>query len=174
MHSFAELADSCATFSLQGLTEVHGRTVDALQTSGVTSLVKTLQMVRLQKVILAIGIFSFFEAILQDGLKCHDGFREAANILDRKGEAALKGRFADHRLAINVLKHGRGQSYDSLVAKAAELPFRVKLPWQTFFFEGDVSEVSTLIDVDDAFVLSCVEVVGRVSEVVSKVPRAFV
>lgn len=174
MHSFAELTEWCATISLQGLTNANDKTVEALQRSGATSLVKALQMVRLQKVVLAIGIFSLFEAILQDRLQCGDGFQEATNILDREGELVLKERFADHRLAINVLKHGRGRSYDSLVAKAARLPFRVKLPGQEFFFEGDVSEVSTLIDVDDAFVLSCVEVVGKVSEVVNRARRAFV
>ena len=33
-----------------------------------------------------------------------------------------------------------------------------------FFFGGDVSEVVTLIDVDDAFALGCAEVIRRVSE----------
>lgn len=103
----------------------------------------------------AVGMFSLFKAILQDGLNCRDGFREATDILDHAGEQALKERFVDLQRAINVLKHGRGHSYDALVAKAAALSFRVKLPDETFFEEGDVAEVSTLIAVEDAFVLNC-------------------
>jgi len=41
-------------------------------------------------------------------------------------------------------------------------------PGEAFFFEGDVSEVATLIEVDDAFVLSCAEVIRQVSEIVQK------
>jgi hypothetical protein len=34
-------------------------------------------MLQLQKAISAVGMFSLFEAMLQDGLECSDGFREA-------------------------------------------------------------------------------------------------
>jgi hypothetical protein len=64
---------------------------------------------------------------------------------------------------VNVLKHGRGRSYKDLVKKAGSLPFRVKLPGEAFFFEGDVAEVSTLVEVDDAFVKLCAEVIHDVS-----------
>jgi hypothetical protein len=111
--------------------------------------------------------------ILQDGLNCTDGFREATDILDREGQAAIKERFSDLQLAINVLKHGRGRSYDALVAKAGGLPFRLKLPGQSFFYEGDVSEISTLIEVDDTFVSSCAEVIREVSETIRRVRPEF-
>lgn len=173
MHSFTELVDRCTTFTLEALREVNDRTIKALQTSGATSLVKTLQMIQLQKAILAVGMFSLFEASLQDGLNCSNGFGEAARILDDEGELALKERFDDLFLAINVLKHGRGRSYDALVAKADTLPFRVKLPGEAFFFEGDVSEVSMLIEVDHAFVQRCGEVISGVSEVIRRVRPEF-
>ena len=64
---------------------------------------------------------------------------------------------------MNVLKHGRGRSYDALVAVAATLPFRVKLPHEAYFNEGDISEVSTLIEVNDYFVLLCADVISQVS-----------
>jgi hypothetical protein len=168
MHSFAELVDRCTAFTLDALTQANERVIEALQTSAATPLVKTLQMVQLQKAISAVGMFSIFEAMLQDGLACRDGFREAQNILDEAGETVLKELFVDLQLAINVLKHGRGRSYDALVAKSDRLPFRVKKPGEAFFFEGDVSEVATLIEVDDAFVLSCTEVIRHVSEIVQK------
>lgn len=50
-----------------------------------------------------------------------------------------------------------------LSVKADSLPFRVKLPNEAFFDEGDVAEVSTLVEVDDAFVLLCAEVIHNVS-----------
>jgi|SRR5579885_485097 len=165
MHSFDDLAYRCAVFTLETLRATNERTVEALQTSAATPLVKTLQMIQLQKVILAVGMFSIFEASLQDRLNCDDGFREAEAVLDKQGEHELKEQFGDLAAAINVLKHGRGRSYDVLVAKAKNLPFRVKLPDEAFFFEGDVSEVSTLVEVDDEFVRRCGSVIGKVSEV---------
>jgi len=163
MHEFAELADRCAAFTLNALSDAQARVVEALQESGATTLVKSLQMVQLQKVISAVGMFSIFEAMLQYTQSCSEGFRGAAQILERQGEFALKERFEDLQLAINVLKHGRGRSYDALLSKAASLPFRVKLPDEAFFVEGDVAEVSTLGEIDDAFVIRCANVIREVS-----------
>jgi len=71
-------------------------------------------------------------------------------------------------LAINALKHGRGRSYDALLAEN-DLPFLIKRPDENFFTEGDVSEVSILIQVDDQFVLGCAEVIQDVSSVIARV-----
>jgi len=165
--------DRCTSFTLEALREANERTIEALQTSAATSLVKTLQMVQLQKVLLATGMFSIFEATLQDRLRCNDGFAEAMKILDREGDVVLKERLRDLRLAINVLKHGRGRSYETLVAKALALPFRIKLPGEAFFCEGEVAEVSTLVEVDDAFVLTCADVIRDVSKAILCVRRDF-
>ena len=173
MHSFTELVDRCAIFTLGTLKEANERTIEQLQTSGATSLVKTLQMVQLQKAIFAVGMFSIFEANLQEGLSCSDGFSEAKKILECEGELELNERFKDLFLAVNVLKHGRGRSYDALVGKDKTLPFRIKLPDQSFFFEGDVSEVSTLVQVDDTFVQLCGKVISDVSEVISRTRPEF-
>ena len=83
MHSFSELIHRCSVFTLTTLKEVENKTVDALQTSAATPLVKTLQMIRLDKVIFAVGLFSIFEALLQDRLNCNNGFVEAKNILQQ-------------------------------------------------------------------------------------------
>ena len=169
MHAFSELIHRSTAFSLNALEVAQGSVIDELQTSAATSLVKALQMIRLQKAISAVGMFSMFDAILQAQLQCADGFREAAVLQERKGEVVLKERFSDLQLAVNVLKHGKGRSYDSLVQKAGSLPFKVKLPGETFFNEGDVAEVSTLIDVDDAFVLLCAETIHAVSDSIRSV-----
>jgi hypothetical protein len=171
MHMFAELIDGCTSFTLSALKEANEKTIDALQTSGATSLVKCLQIIQLQKAILAVGMFSLFDAILQDGLNYSEDsaiFSKIAPILDGEGEGALKEEFSDFRKAINVLKHGRGPSYNALVTRSANLPFKVKLPTEPFFNEGDISEISTLIEVDDKFVLECARIIQEVSEVVRR------
>ena len=146
MHRFDELVQHGAEFSLSALNEASANVAKELETSASTRLVKALQMLQLQKAVLAVGMFSIFEATLQDELGCQDGFREAAARLDAKGQAALRERFGDMQLAINVLKHGRGRSYDALVAKAAALPFKVKLPDESFFSEGEAMSRSVLND----------------------------
>lgn len=174
MHNFDDLAGRCAAFTLEALRSANERTVEELEASAATSLIKALQMIQLQKVILAVGMFSIFEASLQDRLRCRDGLRETEAILDQQGETNLKESFLDLAAAINVLKHGRGRSYDTLVAKAQGLPFRVKLPNEEFFFETDVSEVSTLIEVDDAFIQCCGDMISAVSEKLRSVRPDFI
>jgi hypothetical protein len=174
MHAFPELIDRCAAFALNALKDAQANTIEALQTSAATPLVKTLQMVQLQKVVSAVGMFSIFDAMLQDRLRCADGFKEVAEILYSQGALELAERLSHLRLAINVLKHGEGRSYEDLLAKVAALPFRLKRPGDNFFSEGDVSEVSTLIDVDDAFIMHCARTIREVSEAIQKVRPDFI
>lgn len=175
MHSFSEIIGRCTAFTLGALDEVNEKTINALQKSGATTLVRTLQMIRLQKTILAVGMFSLFEATLQDSLNCRNGFVEAKKILDQDGNAAILERFTDLELAINVLKHGRGRSFDTLVAKCGgTLKPYVKQLDEQFSDEGDVSEIATLIDVDDKFIFLCGEIIEQMSEVIKRTrPDAF-
>lgn len=167
MHSFSELVNRCSVFTLTALKEVEYKTVEELETNAATPLVQTLQMVRLDKVIFAVGIFSVFEALLQDRLICNNGFTEAKSILNQAGETILLEHFSDVELAVNALKHGQGRSYNAIVAKrGGTLTAQVKQPSENFFSEGDVSEVSALIDVDDNFIEGCVEVIEKVSKVI--------
>lgn len=166
MHSFSELADRCTSFTLSALREANDRTIDELQTSGATNLVKTLQIIQLQKAAFAVGMFSIFEADLQTSLGSKNGFKKAKQILESKGKIDLKERFEDLYFAINALKHGRGASYDALIAKEKQFPFRVKMPTESFFFEGDVSEVNTLIEVNDGFVQLCGDIISEVSRTI--------
>ena len=163
MRDFGELIQHSTTFSLNALDAAQKNAIEELQTSAATPLVKALQMVQLQKAIFAVGMFSIFDAILQEQLQCPDGFQEVAKLLEANGETVLKEQFSDLQLAVNVLKHGRGRSYDALVQKAESLPFRIKLPDEVFFNEGDVAEVLTLVEVDDAFVLLCAEIINTIS-----------
>jgi hypothetical protein len=109
-------------------------------------------------------MFSLFDSILQERLSCRNGFEEVKKRLIQTGKVELHNRFDDFVCAINVLKHGRGRSYNALVSKSESLPFRLKLPGEYFFDEGNVSEISTLIEVDDKFVLNCAELIELVSK----------
>ena len=167
MHSFSELLHMCSVFTLTTLKEVEDKTIEGIQTSAATSLVKTLQMIRLDKVIFAVGIFSVFEALLQERLNCNNGFAEARNILRQSGDTTLLEQFSDIELVVNALKHGRGRSYNALVAKSGgTLSSQLRQPFDNFFNEGDVSEVTALIDVNDKFIYDCVEVISKVLKVI--------
>jgi hypothetical protein len=135
---------------------------------GSTTFVKNAQALQLGKVVIAVGIFSIFEARLQDSLNCSDGFAELRKILSSANKQDLALRFEQFAAAVNVLKHGEGRSYDWLLSREA-LPFIVKARDQHFFFEGDVSEPDTLVLVDDAFVRSCAELVQSSIEAVQSV-----
>lgn len=163
MHNFEDLVSRGTAFTLNALGEANSKVIEALKTSASTIAVKNLQMLQLQKAIIATGMFSLFDSILQERLSCRNGFEEAKKTLIQKGKVELHDRFYDFVCAINVLKHGRGRSYEALVAKSEFLPFRIKLSGESFFSESDVSEISTLIVVDDKFVLNCAELIVQVS-----------
>lgn len=173
MHEFTELIYRCTRFSLDSLNRVNDEIVKDTESSGATVLVKNLQMINVTKAVLAVGMFSIFEAHLQDSLGCKNGFSKAKKILDLAGENDIKECFTDLTLAVNVLKHGKGRSYDTLVERANQLPFRVKLPDEYFFDEGDVSEISTLVEVDDFFVELCSKSIEEVSNVVRQAHPKF-
>jgi hypothetical protein len=168
MHSFVELINHGTAFTLQALQEAQDNTIEALQTSGATRHVKALQMIQLQKVTLAVGMFSIFDATLQGALGCKGGFAEAEKLLEQAAEKTLVEAFRIYRLAVNVLKHGRGSSYDKLLVMPGPLPFRIKEPGQNFFFEGDVSEVDTLVEVSDGFILACADVIQDMAEAIKR------
>jgi hypothetical protein len=169
MHKFDELVYIGAAFTLNALEEVNSKVIETLHESASTVAMKNLQMIQLQKAILAIGMFSLFESVLQEGLSCRNGFEEAKKVLVQRGKTELHNSFDNFIYAVNVLKHGRGRSYDVLVSKFESLPFRIKLPEDSFFDEGNVSEIFTLIEVDDRFVLNCAELIERVSQEVRDV-----
>lgn len=164
MHNFDELIFRSSVFTLKAIESENHKLEEEFKINASTIGVKNLQTNQLQKAIIAIGMFSLFDSILQEGLSCRNGFEKAKKVLVQNGKIELNNRFNDFICAINVLKHGRGNSYNILVEKYELLPFRIKLPWESFFNEGDVSEVSTLIEVDDKFVLNCAELIEQVSK----------
>lgn len=122
-------------------------------------------MVQLQKVILAVGMFSIFDSELQIALSCKNGFKKARELLVDKGEIELEHQFENFILAINVLKHGQGSSFDILAGKN-DLPFEIISMNSSLYDEGDVSQVNTLIKVDDTFAMDCAQLITQVSNIV--------
>jgi hypothetical protein len=47
------------------------------------------------------------------------------------------------------------------------------MPKEDFFNEGDVSEISNLIEVNDAFVLDCANLIEQVSQEIRKTHSDF-
>ena len=160
-----QLLTHCANFTLQHTSEAESKIIEELQTSGATRLVMGLRMLRLQRAILVIGMFSLFEALLQSNLRWSKPFEELDARLRRYGRDQLATAVTDYKLAINVLKHGEGRSHAELLVRRSALDFRVRDPDDPFFQEGDVSEVDILVDVDDQFVLRCAELIEEASAV---------
>jgi hypothetical protein len=133
-----------------------------------------LRLIRLQGAVLSIGMFSLFESLLQTHMGWPQPFDQLPKYLKDHKEDALANVFGDYQLAVNVLKHGRGRSYDQLLAKSANLEFKIKPEGGPFFHEGDVSEVDILIDVDDRFVRGCAALIERVSSVLRSNEQVWV
>jgi hypothetical protein len=174
MHSFADLVNRSTNFALFRLKEAEDEIVESLQTSGATRHVKNLQMIQLHRAVTAVGIFSLFESIVQDRLKCLDGFAAVRECLESASEVDLANRFSLFVYAINVLKHGHGRSYDALIDMGKNLPFRIKRPGEDFFSEGDVSEIATLIEVDDRFVRDCADLIAQVAGVINRAHSVWI
>ncbi|EJP4949750.1 hypothetical protein NT991_003408 [Escherichia coli] len=174
MHSFCELIERSTSFTLYSLEQAETEVIEQLQTSSATVHIKQLQMLQLQRSVFAVGMFSIFEAHLQNGLSCQNGFKEVRTILDAAGKHELKEKFDNYYLAINALKHGDGASYRQLVTKINVLEFDVETPHTPVYEEGDVSAIRSLIK-DDAFILGCAELIREISETISKqCPDSFV
>jgi hypothetical protein len=161
LHQYFDLVYRSAVFTLNALKDAEKRTRKG---PGTTATVKNLQAIRLQKAITAVGMFSMLESILQDGLRCNNGFIEARRCLEVQKEIALTKRFSQFYAAVNVLKHGRGESDESLL-RDNQLPFRIDRPGDALFVEGDATGIAILVDVDDKFVMDCAQLIRDVSNV---------
>lgn len=73
MHNYSELIKQSTSSTLRALDNLNLSLTQ--QNDGSTNLVKNLQIVTLQKSIIAVGIFSMFEAQLQNRLNCKKGFQ---------------------------------------------------------------------------------------------------
>jgi hypothetical protein len=167
MHALdTDLLPMCVEFTLSLSRAVEAEAIDELQTRARTPLAKALQMLRLQRAIFATGMFSLFESVLQSQTGWDQPFERLKECLRHSGNPELAETFTDYQLAINALKHGKGRSYTQLLAKSSELDFNIKPEGEAFFEEGDVSEVTVLIDVDEQFVRRCAALIQEVTSII--------
>ena len=167
MHNFSELIERCTSFTLHNLAEVQNMTLKALENSASTIHIKNLQMINLQKTFFIVGVFSFYESILQDRLNCRNGFEEAKRILKKNDENLLLEKFTELFSIINVLKHGKGRSYENLIHKnSRKIEIRIKEPEEMFFEEGNVDEISSLIEVNDDLISQAISIINEVSSII--------
>ena len=158
-----ELLTACVAFTLQHTHEAEQQTFKDLEASGATRPVNALRLFRLQRAILAVGMFSMFEALLQSKLKWTQPFSQLDDYLRQH---QLASAIIDYRLAVNVLKYGEGRSHQELLARADKLEFKVRADGDHFHEEGDVSDVGILVDADDQFVRRCAELIEQAAEAV--------
>ncbi len=162
MHSYDKLSQYCVSMAVYSWEKNTNNITEELQTSSRSTLINSLQAIQLSRTIMAVGLFSVFEVMLQRQLSCKDGFLETSKLLVSMGEIDVNKEFLTFQLAINVLKHGEGRSYTALLTQLESFPFKVKSPSEHFFFEGDLGEVKTLIEVTDNFVQACADVIHKV------------
>jgi hypothetical protein len=118
MHAFdTDLLPLCAEFTLSHSCNVQAQVHEGLQSSALTSLVTALRMLRLQRAILVVGMFSLFEALLESEMGWAEPFKRLKGCLKQTGKSQLAETFDDYQLAINVLKHGTGRKLPPAASK---------------------------------------------------------
>jgi hypothetical protein len=100
--------------------------------------------VELEKI--SVDIYSVFEARMQHHFKRGPFSRKLQSLLVAGGETDLAERIRQYYLAINVLKHGKGDSYREL---AKEQDALVVLRPAQDVIEDDTTRAVGLVDVTD-------------------------
>lgn len=153
------LTGSC-NLLLPFIEEREAEALEILSHSGSTVAVNSLRGLRVQKTTIVVGMFSIYEAVLQDEFGFGNyAFRELKKIVSDAGESEISDTFESYQLAINVLKHGKGSSYEQLLTLVPNLEFKVRGDGSDFDEEGDVTDGQFLIQVDSSFVRRCAEVI---------------
>lgn len=119
-----ELISRAAEFALNHASETEDKLQEELRTSGATSLVSAARMLTMLRAVIAIGSLSVFESVLQQQTGWDDPFVRVDQELRGNGNDTLADRFLDYRNAINVLKHGKGRSYEALLKRGRRSTFQ--------------------------------------------------
>ena len=101
--------------------------------------------------LMMVDIFSIFEARMQHHFKRGPFSRKLTSLLLEAGEAELADRVHQYYLMINVLKHGKGESYREL-RNAPSCLFILKKPEESL--SNEELAPSTLIDVSGPEIFS--------------------
>lgn len=157
-----ELVARAVRSFLRSIKEDQDRLYEVGRHSASNSLVIGFRLVTMRCAVAGIGAISILESMLQDTYDWQRPFEALNDHLRRHGLHEIADRFQDFRAAVNVLKHGRGRSYDGLQRQGRELAFRVKPPDEPCFEEGDVAEIATLVEVNPEFLRNCSEIIEEI------------
>ncbi len=168
--SFGELIFAALSRATVDAEALERECLGALETGAATRYINGLRVAKVQNVCMIVGAFGILEAEVSS-LDAYKGstkpLQDLIDRLEQEGKADLAKRLWIFTKAVNVLKHGKGRSHDCLLGLEDRPPFlRVRGRCDAFFHEGDVSEVSTLIDVDAAFVAAAS---GVLREIVAEI-----
>lgn len=150
--------------------EYEGRYLGILAETGRTNAVNGLRAARLQRAIIAVGMFSLFEAALKSEYNWPNPISRLEEVL-KATDPALWNRFETYWLANNVLKHGTGKSLEKLVQRRAQLEFEVRAEDEAFFEEGVINEIHSRIDITNPFVRNCAALIEQISLLIAKESR---
>jgi hypothetical protein len=140
-----------------------------LETSGATRLLSAIDVCHTQIAATVVGIVSLYESRLQSANGWSKPFDEVQNLLKKYGSAAQAEEFENLRLAVNVLKHGIGQSHSKLMARTDRLPFKVQATFGALHEEGDVCPPPDLVLVSVEFLERCCAAIEGSWAIVKKV-----
>lgn len=132
-----------------------------LETSGATRLLSAIDVCNTQIATSVVGIFSLYESRLQFAHGWGKPFDEVQRFLVTYGAPNQAEEFKNFRLAVNVLKHGKGASHTKLLARADQLPFEVQRTFGSLHEEGDVCPPSDLILVSVEFLGLCCDAIEK-------------
>ncbi len=135
--------------------------IERLQDSSANRYINMLRRSGAERAMIAVGVFSIFEARAQDLTNWNRTLEKLQRELQNAKQEDLAERLWLFGLAINVLKHGEGRSHQALLQARERLPFAVRQSDELFAEEGDVAEPEDLILADEKFVRECCDVIGR-------------
>lgn len=113
---------------------------------GQTVFVNSLRMATVEIEVAVVGVFSLFEARMQAHFPKGPFFQRLRSHLINEYQLELATKVHHYYLAVNVLKHGLGSSYEELLNEP-NLPFSIRQIGENFFDDGDIAEPEGLIDV---------------------------
>jgi len=145
----------------------------ALETSGATHLLSSIDICNAQVALSLVGLFSVFESRLRTAVGGDKPIDDLIKRLNSACHTADALAVDDYRLAVNVLKHGVGPSHKKLIKRAAALPFQVQEYAGGLASEGDVCPPSDLVIVSTEHLDQCCDLIERTwAFVQSEIPPA--
>ena len=154
------MAESKNVVELVALSQANGKTAqgtiaEILQNAGGSDLVgadaEALRAATVEIELAAIDIYSVFEARMQHHFRRGPFSRKLKALLVESGKVDLAGKIHQYYLAINVLKHGKGESYRELLREPTPLVV-VRPAEDTSSEEAPVTDAARpvgLVDVTD-------------------------